>query len=154
MKRPHLSMVALAARPQAVPATRLEPIWLRRWWWWFRHDVDGGSLAMPHHSPAPHYGSRVPVDTAPGPVPAYRAVRTARNSTFSVLSQTMSSVVAQTGKSANLSKNCWRNRIFCTVWTMSTCGTSCVCTTGTSTTKQLGNRRGFASSPRRGSRRP
>ena len=26
------------------------------WWWWFRQDVNDGSLAMPHHGPAPDSG--------------------------------------------------------------------------------------------------
>ena len=45
--------------------------WL--WWWWSRrYDM---SLTICHNSPAPNFGSRVPVDTAPGPVPVYRALK-------------------------------------------------------------------------------
>ena len=43
------------------------------WWLWSRRDVYDMSLTICHNSPAPNYGSRVPVDTAPGPVPVYRA---------------------------------------------------------------------------------
>ena len=47
--------------------------WL--WWLWSRRGVYDMSLTMCHNSPAPLYGSRVPVDTAPGPVPVYRALK-------------------------------------------------------------------------------
>ena len=47
------------------------------WWWWSRRDEHDMSLTICHNSPAPNYGSRVPVDTAPGPVPVYRALMVA-----------------------------------------------------------------------------
>ena len=49
-------------------------MWLWLWWWWSRRDVNEMCLSIPHHS-APNYGGRVPVDTAPGPVPVYRALK-------------------------------------------------------------------------------
>ena len=49
-----------------------EPVWWL-WWLWSRRDVYDMSLTKCHNSPIPDYGGRVPVDTAPGPVPMYRA---------------------------------------------------------------------------------
>ena len=46
------------------------------WWGWgSRRDVCDMSLTICYNSPAPDYGSRVPVDTAPGPVPVYRELK-------------------------------------------------------------------------------
>ena len=84
-------MVALAARPQAVSATRLEPKWLRRWWWWWSGRVACMTcLSMPYSSMhliqvAGHLGVRLPATPLPlprpnggvnpGPVPVHRALQ-------------------------------------------------------------------------------
>ena len=47
--------------------------WL--WWLWSRRDVYEMSLTICHNSPAPNYWTRAPVDTAPRPVPVYRALK-------------------------------------------------------------------------------
>ena len=45
------------------------------WCVWSRREVYDMSLTICHNSPAPNYGSHVPVDTAPGPASVCRALK-------------------------------------------------------------------------------
>ena len=60
------------------------------WWWWCgpecrcRISVDNASLN------APNYGGRVPVDTVPGPVPVYRALKNPPRNSSNLSAKTLS----------------------------------------------------------------